>query len=140
MKMFVVSLKDVSPFVSRVSYEKDDRDLKLYLSLQEGELAPENIVLEPASLAPSPIVENTDPKNKLAKLIGASWQEFQNAKLFLAFQSRDKALRERVLALGQGKEKGTWILFELPKEKLLRAKNNILSLLYHDDRGNADSA
>ncbi|MEK7542494.1 MAG: hypothetical protein AAB524_02230 [Patescibacteria group bacterium] len=40
-KTFVVSLKGLAPWIARVRYEKDAQDLKLYFTLNQGEVSPE---------------------------------------------------------------------------------------------------
>lgn len=34
-RVFVVTLQDLAPFISQMSYEKSDRDIKLYFTLKE---------------------------------------------------------------------------------------------------------
>ena len=50
-KTFVVSLKGLAPWISRVHYEKNDKDLKLFFTLQQGEISPENVAFESVSEA-----------------------------------------------------------------------------------------
>jgi hypothetical protein len=45
-KTFVVTLKGLAPWISRVRYEKSDNDLKLYFALHQGELSFSNFSLE----------------------------------------------------------------------------------------------
>jgi|GEM_PF-2016213 len=40
-KIFVVSLKGLAPWIAKVRYEKEAKDLKLYFTLNKGEIPPE---------------------------------------------------------------------------------------------------
>ncbi|GEM_PF-3773095 len=42
----VLAIKEIAPFLSKVSYEKSDRDIKFQLSLREDALRVENIAVE----------------------------------------------------------------------------------------------
>jgi len=48
-KTFSVTLKGLASRVAKVAYEKDQEDLKLHFTLQEGELSSENVSLDVAS-------------------------------------------------------------------------------------------
>jgi hypothetical protein len=43
---FVVSLKGLAPRISKVQYEKDKEDLRLYFTLQRGQVSEENLSLQ----------------------------------------------------------------------------------------------
>ena len=45
-KTFVVSLKGLAPWISRVYYEKSEKDLKLYFTLAQGEILPKDLSLQ----------------------------------------------------------------------------------------------
>jgi len=45
-KIFVVSLKGLAPWIARVRYEKEANDLKLYFTLNQGEISPEVLSLQ----------------------------------------------------------------------------------------------
>lgn len=45
-KTFVVTLKGLARWISRVHYEKNDKDLKLFFTLQHGNISPENLSLQ----------------------------------------------------------------------------------------------
>jgi len=45
-KTFAVSLKGLAPWISKVYYEKHEKDLKLYFTLQQGEILPENLSIQ----------------------------------------------------------------------------------------------
>lgn len=45
-KTFVVSLKGLAPWIAWVRYEKDNRDLRLYFTLNQGEISPEALSLQ----------------------------------------------------------------------------------------------
>jgi len=45
-KTFVVSLKGLAPKIARVRYEKDQNDLKLYFTLNQGGISPEALSIE----------------------------------------------------------------------------------------------
>lgn len=46
-KTFALIVKDIAPRISRVRYEKDQKDLKLYFSLSDGVLDEKNVHLVP---------------------------------------------------------------------------------------------
>ncbi|MBI1971379.1 MAG: hypothetical protein HYS52_00830 [Candidatus Wildermuthbacteria bacterium] len=173
-KVFIVALKGLAPKISRVSYEKDEKDVKLYFTLRNGEIAPENLLIEPAMLPAPLIVENGGPEHKLAKKIAEAGQYLPTSRIFVVFLekkifqecgatekmvpaalkklrtpdssmlamierndgntkgilwSSQKDLREKMLWYGKGKEKGNWVVFEVPRQHLQDAKNKILALL-----------
>ncbi len=43
-----IILRGLAPFISQVSYERDEQDVSLYLGLKEGELRPEDLVIKRA--------------------------------------------------------------------------------------------
>ena len=45
-KIFVVTLKGLAPWIAKVRYEKDVKDLKLYFTLNQGEISPEALSLQ----------------------------------------------------------------------------------------------
>jgi len=53
-RVFVVTLQNLAPFISQMSYEKSDKDIKLYFTLKEA--AKEGLKLLPAELTPEALL------------------------------------------------------------------------------------
>lgn len=86
-KIFVVSLKGVAPWISRVSYEKTEKDLKLFFTLRQGNLSTENLLLEPVE--DNSILESKSEENKLLQKIKESWQYLPEPNLYFVFLNKE---------------------------------------------------
>ena len=84
-KTFVVSLKGISPWISKIQYEKSEKDVKLYFTLQDGEVSPEALALQVQNQTDlTIIVGEKSQKNNLFPYAGASflWAEEARDALF----------------------------------------------------------
>lgn len=64
-KLFVVSLKGLAPWIEKVRYEKEAKDLKLYFTLNQGEISPEALSFQIQNQADLTIIvgDKTRPNN-----------------------------------------------------------------------------
>lgn len=66
---FVVSLKGLAPKISKVQYEKDKEDLRLYFTLQQGQISQENLSLQIQNQSDLTIIVGEQEE------LGNSWKE-----------------------------------------------------------------
>jgi len=82
---FVVSLKGLAPKISKVQYEKDEEDLRLYFTLQQGPISQKNLSLQIQKQSDLTIIvedwEEQDNKWKVAILELLGTHEDGGAKL-----------------------------------------------------------
>ena len=79
-KTFLVTLRGVAPWISKVHYEKDERDLKLYFSIQKGEISPQDISFQ---------IQNQDQTDLVITTPGA----IADSEAIPAQQTRDVLLQ-----------------------------------------------
>lgn len=204
-----ISLKGIAPYISKVSYEKSNQDIKLSFSLSQGTIKPEHVHIEQRPspdltiiVGANPRIHNQDmtvnPHPRLwntnlalecslsllspfqipsLKLLSRSLSTLEHLKdrktCFVSFERRDfretqtnprdiKSVASHLAAFAkpeislfaifetgpgnniqgilksdnpalrkkfQGKEKGSWALFDLPMHNLSAAREHITSLL-----------
>jgi len=120
-KTFVVSLKGVAPWISKVCYKKDEKDLRLYFTIIVGDTANSHnseiaqLPLEAISLPPLSgklLTKLEYWRDKDLYLAAISQQEWQDC------QANTPALRESVKHLQE-----------------YAGQNSSLLLMYEDERG-----
>lgn len=100
----ILALKEVAPFLSRISYEKTDRDLRLQLALKEDTLRIENIAIEkPLETDLTIIVGDNAPQDNKeilkASLMLLSPFEIPAIQLFLKILHAMQYLRAKKLCI-----------------------------------------
>lgn len=130
-KTFVVSLNNLAPWISRVRYEKEGKDLKLYFSLTQGEISPATLSLQIQGQADlTIIVGDKSPQNNGDELSSTTQLSDKEAKQpLLDLLSSHKDPQTRLLGL------------ILAKIEYMSQFNTFLAVLYKEDFQNvhADS-
>ena len=130
-KTFVVSLKGLGPWISRVRYEKEGKDLKLYFSLTQGEISPTTLSLQIQGQEDRIIiVGNKSPQNNKDEPSSTAQLSDKEAKQpLLDLLSSQKDPQTRLLGL------------ILAKIEYISQSNTFLAVLYKEDfRGTRSSS
>lgn len=117
-KTFVVSLKGLGPWISRVRYEKEGKDLKLYFSLTQGEISPATLSLQIQEQADLNIIIGNN-KDELSSITQLSDTEAKQPLLDLLYSHKDP--QTRLLGL------------ILSKIEYMSQSNTFLAVLYKED-------
>src|SRR3989339_172600 len=67
-KTFAISIRGLAPWISKIYYEKDEKDLRLYFTLKQGEILKENVSLE------------TFPRPDLTIIVGDSTNQYNRER------------------------------------------------------------
>lgn len=121
-RTFVVSLKGVAPQISRVRYEKERTDLKLYFTLAKGTFSPESLSVQTQDQTDLTLIVGNKQAQNNASTLSLSQLPAQEAK---------KALFE--LLASQEDPSGKLLGRMLSSLRYLSAKDAYLFLLQEED-------
>ncbi len=99
-KTFMVSLRGLALWISKVYYEKDERDIRLYFTLRRGEISPENLSLQIQDQTDLAIIVDEDASTDNTPTLHGSWKvvSSQDAQsIILQLLSRDPDPSTRLL-------------------------------------------